>query len=472
MVTSFAPILRQLTMRRPESLASLDGSVTWRGDRDYEPTRRSMLWNAWKPTRSPELIVRAASEQDVVAAVTFASSRRLNVAVRASGHSWCGSPLREGGLLLDLSQLRELSIDPAARTATLQPGITSRELASALAEHELAFPVGHCGHVGLSGYLLCGGLGWNSGVWGPACVSMTGVEAVMADGRLTRADEGRNADLLWAARGAGPGLFAAVTRFHLKLYALPKAITASTYIYRLEDAEDVSRWAVEARATLPPAVELTLLLAPAPPEVVSHPGERVVLLTGTAFVDSREDATQALALLEGCPAGGRCLSREVNRAIPFEALYEGEDAAWPEGHRYAADNLWLKADIGEVLAGLRAQITRAPSTKSLVLVALPPAPPEDTELPDSAFSKLGQVLVGCYSVWEDESDDEANIGWLRAVMKTLAPFAVGHYVAETDLLADPSRAARSFSPAAWARLASLAQRLDPHGLFHSYLGGE
>jgi hypothetical protein len=81
-------------------LAGLDGSVTWRGDQSYEPTRRSMLWNGWKPTRFPELIVTAASQQDVVAAVTFARSRGLKVAVRAGGHSWCGSPLREGGMLL------------------------------------------------------------------------------------------------------------------------------------------------------------------------------------------------------------------------------------------------------------------------------------------------------------------------------------------------------------------------------------
>ncbi len=458
-------------MSRPKTLACLDGSVTWRGDRDYEPTRQNMLWNAWKPPRFPELIVRAASEQDVVAAVTFARSRGLKIAVRASGHSWCGSPLREGGLLLDLSQLRELSIDPASRTATLQPGITSRELASALAEHGLAFPVGHCGHVGLSGFLLSGGLGWNYGVWGPACLSVTGIEAVTADGQLRRVDESENTDLFWAARGAGPGLCAVATRFRLNVYPMPGAITSSTYVYALEDAQGIASWAAGARATLPPTVELAMLLAPAPPEVASRPGARVVILAGTAFVDSPNEASRALAPLEGCPARDRCISREVNRAMPFEALYDGEDAAWPEGHRYAADNLWLNAGLEELLPRLGAQLARAPSAKSLILVVLPPTPPPGTEVPDMAFSMLGRVLVDCYSVWEDEADDEANIGWLRDAMKTVAPFAVGHYVAEADLLADPSRAARSFSPAAWKRMTSLRVRLDPHGLFHPYLGG-
>jgi FAD/FMN-containing dehydrogenase len=457
-------------MGAPETLVGLDGSVAWRGDQDYEPTRRSMLWNGWKPSRFPDLIVRAVSERDVVASATFARSRGLTVAVRAGGHSWCGSPLREGGMLLDLSQLRQVAIDPTSRTATIQPGVTSRELASALAEHELAFPVGHCGHVGLSGFLLSGGLGWNGGVWGPACLSVMGVDAVTADGQLTWADEGRNGELFWAARGAGPGLCAVVTRFHLKLYPLPKAITSSTYVYPLEDAGDVARWAAAVRPALPPTVELVLLLVPAPPEVPSRPGERVVLLAGTAFVDSWDEASRALALLEGCPARHRCLSREVNQATAFEKLFDAEDAAWPEGHRFAADNLWLNADPGEVVAGLGAQIARAPSAKSLVLVAMPPTPSEDAQLPDMAFSMLGRTRIGCFSVWEDEADDDANIGWLRTVMETLDPLAVGYYVAETDLLADPSRPARSFSPTAWERLAASRERLDPQGLFHEYLG--
>ena len=453
-----------------ETLGNLDGSVVWRGDKDYEPTRRSMLWNERKPSRFPELIVTAASEEDVVGTVRFARSRGLKIAVRAGGHSWCGSPLREGGVLIDLSQLRELSVDPASRTARLQPGVTSRELASALAEHELAFPVGHNGHVGMSGFLLSGGLGWNSGQWGPACLSIRELEVVMADGRLVSADEDRNAELFWAARGAGPGFCGVVTRFHLRLYTLPKAITASTYIYTLEDSEDVSRWAAEARTALPPTVALTLLVATAPPELASEPDEKVVILTGTAFVDSWDEASRALALLDGCPVRDRCLLRQVNEPTSLDAVYDREDASWPAGHRYASDNLWSNADLTEVVARIREHVVRAPSPKSLVLVSMPPIPPQVAQLNETAFSMLGRTLVGCYSVWEDEADDEANIDWLRSAMEALEPLAVGHYVAETDLLADPSRPARSFSRDAWERLTTLRGRLDPQGIFHPYLG--
>ena len=158
--------------------SAIEGRVVWRGDEQYEAIRQSMVSNALKPARFPEAIVSAASEADVVAAVELARSRDLQVAVRAGGHSWVGSPLRDGTLLIDLSSLRELAIDEASRTAAVQPAVTSSELAEALAPHGLAFPVGHCPSVGLSGFLLGGGLGWNSGAWGPACMSLQAIDVV------------------------------------------------------------------------------------------------------------------------------------------------------------------------------------------------------------------------------------------------------------------------------------------------------
>lgn len=246
---------------------AIEGPVTWRGDEHYEATRQRMVWNALKPNRYPEAIVEATSEADVVAGVDLARSRGLQVAVRAGGHSWVGSPLRDGTLLIDLSSARELAIDEAARSAVVQPAVTSSELAQALAARGLAFPVGHCPSVGISGFLLSGGLGWNSGAWGPACMSLQAIDAVTADGELVHADEDQNAQLLWAARGAGPGFPGVVTRFHLALQPLPRAITTSTYIYGLAELEAVAEWASGVVNSLPPTVELTLLIAPAPRDV-------------------------------------------------------------------------------------------------------------------------------------------------------------------------------------------------------------
>jgi FAD/FMN-containing dehydrogenase len=167
----------------------LEDALTWRDDARYPDLWASMRWNDLKPHRFPDVIVRAGSAEIVREAAGLARDRGLQIAVRGSGHSWCGSPLRDGGMLIDLSGLRRHDVDPGSATAVAEPGVTGRTLSLALAEHGLAFPTGHCPTVALSGFLLSGGLGWNPGIWGPACHSVQGIEAVTADGELLRCDE-------------------------------------------------------------------------------------------------------------------------------------------------------------------------------------------------------------------------------------------------------------------------------------------
>ena len=448
------------------------GPVVWRGDDRYEAIRRSMVWNAMAPARFPEAIVRAASEADVAAAVGLARARGLQVAVRAGGHSWVGSPLRDGTVLIDLSSLRGLAIDEAARTASLQPAVTSSELAQALAARGLAFPVGHCPSVGISGFLLSGGLGWNSGAWGPACMSLLAIDVVTPDGELVHADEQENAELLWAARGAGPGFPGVVTQFHVALQPLPRAITTSTYAYRLADLEELAAWASDAIASLPPTVELTMLLAAAPPDVRAEPHGKAVIVTATAFADSAAEAAGALAPLERCPLLDRALARRVNEPSPFEVLFRDFGGLWQEGRRFASDNVWADADFTGTLLRLREQIVEAPSAESIAFAVVAPEPPDGApaeELPDMAFSMVGRAFVACYAIWDDEAGDAANLRWLASAMSELEPPAIGHYVGEADLLAASTRAQRSYAPPNWDRLHELRRKVDPAGLFPSYL---
>jgi FAD/FMN-containing dehydrogenase len=450
-----------------------EGTVIWRGDEHYEAIRQGMLWNALKPARFPEAIVRAASERDVVAAIGLARSRGLQVAVRAGGHSWVGSPLRDGTLLIDLSALSGLEIDEASRTASLGPAVTGSELAEALAPRGLAFPVGHCPSVGISGFLLGGGLGWNSGAWGPACVSLMAIDVATPDGGLLHADEERNAELLWAARGAGPGFPGVVTRFHVALHPLPRAIATSTYAYRLSELETVAPWASEVAASLPPIVELTLYLAPAPPDLGLASADRVLIVTATAFADSAEQAIDALAPLERSPVLDSALARQVNEPSSFEVLFRDFGGLWREGRRFAADNAWAEADFADTLLRLRSHVAEAPGPESLAFAVVAPEPPDDSpeehELPDMAFSMVGRAYVACYAIWEDEADDAANLRWLPSAMAELEPLATGHYLAEADLLASDFRAQRSFAQPNWERLQELRRKVDPDRIFPSYL---
>ena len=147
-------------MKLTASATGIDGRVLRRGEEGYEHLRRGAVWHAGVPERYPEVIVLATSEGDVVAAVRLAIRLDLKVAVRSGGHSWSGSHLRNGSLLIDMSNLRRVEIDAGSMTATVQPGVRGSEVLSMLREQDLFFPVGHNYAVGIGGYLLQGGFGW------------------------------------------------------------------------------------------------------------------------------------------------------------------------------------------------------------------------------------------------------------------------------------------------------------------------
>jgi FAD/FMN-containing dehydrogenase len=437
-----------------------------REDPGYENARASMSWHELAPPRYPEVIVRAASVDDVREAVMLARSRGLTVTASAGGNAWCGAPPRDGGMLIDLSRLRGHSVDVGS--ATVQPGVTGHDLTRALAAWDHAFPVAHRGSVALSGFVLGGGIGWNSRAWGPACAGLDAIEVVTAEGETVRCSEDENADLLWAARGGGPGFFAAVTSFRLGLRHLPPAIMTTRYVFPLDDIEEIARWADEVAASVPANVELSAALTTAERGENGSQPPRVVVVTATAFSCAWDDAIRCLEPLRDCPYAGRALSRQVDQPTPFAVLFAGSEALWPAGRRAAADSLWLNDGFSTLLPVIAPYVESAPSAESLVLAVLAPGGPARAPLPEMAFSPLGSVHLGCHAMWADRTADEANLTWLRAMVSAAEPFAAGYYVAEADLAAGPARARHSFTPAAWERLQSLRARYDPDGVFETY----
>lgn len=153
----------------PKELQSrIEGTVTSSTDTHYESLRRAMVWNQLAPGRRPRNIVQVASENDVVETITFARANQMKVAVLGGGHSWVAFSLRDDSLLIDLARLNKASVNREARSAIVQPAITSRELNRMLNAQGLAFPVGHCPTVPMSGFILNGALGWNFNNWGRA----------------------------------------------------------------------------------------------------------------------------------------------------------------------------------------------------------------------------------------------------------------------------------------------------------------
>lgn len=267
--------------RAPGVAADIEGTLIRRGDLGYEGTRTGAVWNEATPRWRPDAIVRAATEADVVHAVAWARAQGLRVSMRSGGHNWSGSPLRDGGLLLDLSGLRQCGITPAhgtgPATAAVGPGATGQDLVAALTPQGLAFPVGHCPTVAVGGFLLSGGLGWNSRAWGASCADVREIRAVTADGRTVTCSDTEHPDLFWAARGAGPGFCAAVTGFRLALHPHPAAIMTAGLTFPLAEVTRVTDWAEPLARRLPPYVETAFVLAssgPATADAPRGPGSR------------------------------------------------------------------------------------------------------------------------------------------------------------------------------------------------------
>lgn len=453
-------------MELAELRKRIRGNVTAADGSGYESLRRSMVWNRLVPERRPRAIVQAAGEDDVVESVRFARANRLKVAVRGAGHSWVGYSLHDDTLLIDLGRLNKVSIDPAARSAVIQPAVRSREFNRLLVARGLAFPVGHCPTVAMSGFLLNGGLGWNCNGWGPGCFSIEAAKVVTADGNLRIASEKENPDLLWAIRGAGPGFFGVITEYSLRLYPAPAAITTSNYYYPLERVEEVGAWAGRVARALPSHVELTIFTAAAPAAIADRcasAGGFACIVSATAFVNSANEAASTLGILDSCPAAADCLLKEPNLPTPIDALHDMGAMLWPEGYRYFADTLWTNSPPSAVLATLGAHFVRAPSLKSHAVLVLLTG--DRSPMPDAAYSMAGDALLLCYAVWERHDDDAANAAWHRATIAALDRYAVGHYVGESDIIGDPRRAERSYAKANWERLRALRRKYDPDGLF-------
>lgn len=441
---------------------SVSGIVIAREDDGYPAARDNLIWNSRKPERFPDAIVGATSVKDVQATVRFAHRHGLKVTARGGGHHWSGVALQEG-IVIDLSALNHVKIDPVARIAETGPAVTNRDLARSLSEHGLAFPVGHCPTVPLSGYLLGGGFGWNAGTWGIACFSIESVDVVMADGELIRASLAENPEVFWAARGAGPAFFGVVVGYRLRLQRLPRAITTSAWTYALTDIAKIERWISTTLPVLPRNVEFTVMMSSAPPAIARR-APKVATAVATVFADSVEEARTVLAkIASGAPDGA--IVTDLNLPTPFDALFDMIGASFPEHRRYAADTYWSASRAGDFLEELASRIRQAPSPASLGIgCILPPPPPGEPGLPDAAFSMFAPVFGCSYAIWEDPAADDVNLRWLRDTGEKVAPLTVGHYLGEADL-DNPSRTPRSFSPAAWDRLKQLQVTYDPNGTF-------
>ena len=414
------------------------------------------------PDRYPDVIVQAVDADDVVATVRYAKANNKKVTIKSGGHSWAANHLRDGAVLLDVSRLKQTAIDPEKNVAVVGPGKGGSVLAGELDELGLFFPAGHCKGVRIGGYLLQGGYGWNSRVYGPACESVLGLDVVTADGEKLYIDADHHPDLYWAARGSGPGFFAVVTAFHLKLYPKPAVCANALYVYSADYIDEVYTWARSVSADVDRRVEFQILMSRAMPFLGLD--EPCLTVVGPVFADSEQEAADALAFLETCPVREHALLAVPCAPTDLEFAYQGVMSNYPSGYRYATDNMWTSASAEELLPGIRRIFeTMPPHPAHLLWLNWGPSPQRQ----DMAYSLEDEIYLAMYTVWKDPADDDKYSDWARSNMAGMEHLQTGVQLADENL---GERPAKFMTDDNMAKLDRIRDAYDPDGRFYPWMG--
>lgn len=435
------------------------GPVIAPGGPEYEEARR--VYNAMIDCR-PAAVVRCTSWEDVGAVVQVAQKEGLDVAVRGGGHSVPGFGTNDGGLVIDLSLLQEVEVDPVAGTSKAGGGCTWRGLNEATHTYGLATTGGIVGSTGIGGLALGGGIGYLARKYGLTCDNLLRAEVVTAEGERVIASEDENTDLFWALRGGG-GNFGVVTSFEFRLHPVAE-VYGGPIAYRGEDTETVLDF---YREFLPNAPEelggfLGLHLAPPLPFLPKEWHFRPVCLVVPCWAGATEEGERMVRpLFEAAEPIGSHVG-----AMPYPALNLAFDPLLPKGLQH-----YWKASFASGLSDGAIKVhaehgSRVPSIQTAVHLypvdgAVHRVGPSETAFAfrDAAFSP---VIAG---MWEDPKDNEANIAWVRGYHEALQPFSdEGGYVNFMD--GDDQNRVRANYKANYTRLAAVKAKYDPGNVFH------
>jgi FAD/FMN-containing dehydrogenase len=427
----------------------LDGQVLLPGDAGYDEARR--VWNGLVDRR-PRMIFRCASVGDVATAVRTARELGLEVGVRCGGHSVAGLAVPDGGLMIDLTPMGRVRVDPERRRAWVQGGALLGALDRAAQRHCLATTAGNVSHTGVGGLTLGGGMGWLARQHGLACDNAVSFELVTADGAVVRANQGQHADVFWGLRGGG-GNFGVVTEFEFRLHPVGTRTLVAEYTFPLEQGLRVLRRWRDLNAE-----------APRPATFTADIGPDGRLTVGFVWVG---DPDRGRRLLPAMRALGRPVAERVYEPS-YLALQRREDTV----ERHAVRRYWkghyLRQFPDEAIEAFLLRGTADGRGKYLPNVGLQAYGGAIADVPDqdTAFShrdtRFEFIAAGR---WTEPAEDQARMATTRRCAAGLDRFADGVYVnALGDEGAEGVR--RAYPPEKLARLAALKDAWDPRNVFH------
>jgi FAD/FMN-containing dehydrogenase len=419
------------------------------------------IWNA-RLDRRPDLIVRCRSGDDVQACVAFARERGVTLSVKGGGHSYAANTVADGGLLVDLSPMKEIRIDSEAGTATVQPGVTCAELDAATLAHSLALPLPTVSSVGVAGATLGGGSGYLSRQYGLTLDNLIAVDVVSADATELRASDDENVDLFWAMRGAGAN-FGVATAFHYRLRPVQPEMLAGQIVYRFDEAREMLRFWRDFMRGAPDDFQcypFTFRVPPIDAFPAEFHGEPVL-----DFVFCHGDP-KAAAFVQPLRELGEPIL-DVVGPLPYTQIQQSFDAALPKGQRYYSkahylDDL-LDAAIDTVathVAAMKGEFTAA---------YLEPLGGAIAEVDRAATAFAGRdarysfhILAG----WINSADDDAVMSWARGFHDAMREHATGGVYVNLLAEDEPSRVPAAYG-GNYERLRELKRKWDPDNLFRA-----
>jgi FAD/FMN-containing dehydrogenase len=425
------------------------------------------VWNG-AVDRRPRLIARCGGTTDVAAAVRFARERDLEIAVRGGGHNVAGTAVCDDGIVIDLSAMRAVTVDPVARTARVQGGALWCDVDQETQQHGLATTGGIVGHTGVAGLSLGGGLGWLMRKHGLTVDNLVDAEVVTADGDVIRASANDHPDLFWALRGGG-GNFGVVSSFGFTLHPVGPTVMAGPVFWAAEDTTEVLRFYRDFVTDAPDELGNVVRLGTIPPlpTVSDELRFRPAIAVASCYAGPVEDGERAVRALRGF---GTPLLDRVGPTFYVEHQTSLDDTV-PHGWHYywKATNL---ADLSdEVIDVVAEHAYDAASPRSYVAMfhmggAVARAPQDATAYPGRDVEH-NIVIDGAWLPEEDDTVGASETAWARAFLAALEPHRAGVYVNFLDSDDDTSRVREAYGDDTYQRLAAVKAKYDPENVFHN-----
>lgn len=443
-----------------EFSADVRGDVIEPGDEQYDDARA--VWNGMID-KHPALVVRCAGVADVIRTLEFAREQDLPIAIRGGGHNIAGSAVCDGGAVVDLSEMRSVSVDPDAKTARVEPGATLGDFDHEAQAFGLATPLGINSTTGVAGLTLGGGFGWLTRRYGLSIDNLRSVDIVTADGDLRHANETENADLFWAIRG-GSGNFGVVTAFEFDLHEVGPEILSGPLVYAHEDARAVLENMRAFNESAPEEMTVWAVLRKAPPLPFldeSDVGTDVVVLLAF-YAGELSDGEKLLAPLRefGDPLGdgiGPHQYAEFQQA--FDPLMTAGDRNYWKSHNFDGMSDEAIETVAEYAGNL-------PSDQSEIFFghlggAMNQVPTDATAYPH----RDATYVMNVHTRWESPARDDECIAWAREFYEEMAPHAIGGvYV---NFISDREGEESLAYGENYDRLAEIKRRYDPENVFQT-----